>query len=67
MEKKTKKFQKGEYMEAVKTSHEWGTNVPEHPLVESNWRNQPSLSRDEFMDKLAQRLEKNYGLSGEIC
>ena len=34
----------------------------EHTLIDPNWRSQRSYSRKEFMDKLAKRLGKHYGM-----
>ncbi len=43
-------------MEALRQTHDFNTNASERPLIDSNWRNQRSYSREEFMTKLAQRL-----------
>ena len=37
-------------------------SVDEHTLIDPNWRSQRSYSRKEFMDKLAKRLGKHYGM-----
>ena len=37
-------------------------SVNEHTLIDPNWRSQRSYSRKEFMDKLAKRLGKHYGM-----
>ena len=37
-------------------------SVNEHTLIDPDWRSQRSYSRKEFMDKLAKRLGKHYGM-----
>jgi len=60
---RTKKT-KQKNMEAVRqTSYDWDSNVMEHPIIDPNWRTQPSCSRREFMDELAQRVGSHYGLA----
>lgn len=40
-------------MEAVKqTSYDWDSNIMERPIIDPNWKAQPSYSRKEFMDEL---------------
>lgn len=48
---------------SLRQTYDWNTNVSERPLIDPNWRNQPSCTRDEFMDKLARRLGKHYGMA----
>ena len=51
-------------MEAVKQeSYDWYPNVMERPIIDPNWRDQPSYSRKEFMDELARRVGSHYGLA----
>ena len=51
-------------MEAVRqTSNDWTPNVTEQPIIDSNWRTQPTYSRKEFMDELARRVGAHYGLA----
>ena len=50
-------------MEAVKQTFDWETDVSERPIIASEWRSQRSYSRSEFMDKLAKRLGKHFGLA----
>ena len=51
-------------MEAVRdTSCDWSTNVKERPIIDPNWRTQPTYSRKEFMDELARRVGSHYGLA----
>ena len=51
-------------MEAVKqTSNDWAPSVMEQPIIDSNWRTQPTFSRKEFMDELARRVGAHYGLA----
>ena len=50
-------------MDAVKqTSYDWDSNIMERPIIDPNWKAQPSYSRKEFMDELAQRVGAHYGL-----
>ena len=58
------KQQKLTKMEAVKQkSYDWYPNVMERPIIDPNWREQPSYSRKEFMDELARRVGSHYGLA----
>ena len=51
-------------MEAVRqTSYDWSANVTEHPIIDPNWKTQPSYSRKEYMDELAHRVGAHYGLT----
>ncbi len=51
-------------MEAVRQkSYDLDANVVEYPIIDPNWREQPSYSRQEFMDELARRLGAHYGLA----
>ena len=51
-------------MEAVRQpSYDCDTNVMERPIIDPNWRTQPSCSREEFMDELARRVGAHYGLA----
>ena len=51
-------------MEAVKQkSYDLDANIVENPIIDPNWREQPSYSRKEFMDELAHRLGAHYGLA----
>ena len=51
-------------MEAVKqTSYDWNSNVAKRPIIDPNWRTQPSYSRKAFMDELAHRVGSHYGLA----
>ena len=51
-------------MEAVRqTPHDWNSNGTNHPIIDPNWRTQPSCSRKEFMDELAHRVGAHYGLT----
>lgn len=51
-------------MEAVRqTSYDWGANVNEQPIIDPNWKTQPSYSRKEYMDELAHRVGAHYGLA----
>ena len=50
-------------MDAVKqTSYDWDSNIMERPIIDPNWKAQPSYSRKEFMDELAHRVGAHYGL-----
>lgn len=48
---------------AVRQTYDWDTNVSNRQLIDQNWRNQRSYTRDEFMNELAQRIGKHYGLA----
>ena len=48
---------------AARHTCDWNANVSERSLINPDWRNQRSFSREEFMNKLAQRLGKHYGLA----
>ena len=48
---------------ALRQTYDGNTNVSERPLIDPDWRNQHSYTRDEFMNKLSQRLGKHYGLA----
>ena len=50
-------------MEAIKQTYKWEADVTERPIIDPNWRNQPDCSKEEFMNKLAQRLGQHYGLA----
>ena len=51
-------------MEAVRQkSYNWDSNAKERPIIDPNWRTQPSYSRKEFMNELAQRVGAHYGLA----
>lgn len=51
-------------IEAVRqTSNGWDSSVMEQPIIDSNWRTQPTFSRKEFMDELARRVGAHYGLA----
>ena len=51
-------------MEAVRqTSYEWDSNVMGRPIIDPNWRTQPTYSHKEFMDELARRVGAHYGLA----
>lgn len=51
-------------MEAVrKISYYQGNDTTQSPIIDSNWRNQPSRSRKDFMDELAQRVGRHYNLA----
>lgn len=51
-------------MEAVRqTMYDWDVNVMKHPIIDPDWRTQPSYSRKEFMDDLARRVGSHYGLA----
>lgn len=51
-------------METVRqTSYDWSSNVMEQPIINPNWRTQPSYSRKEYMDELARRVGAHYGLA----
>ena len=51
-------------MDAVRqTSRDWDSNGINHPIIDPNWRTQPSCSRKEFMDELARRVGSHYGLA----
>ncbi len=52
-------------MEAAlrQTSYDWNSNGVEKPIIDPNWRTQPSYSRHEFMDELARRVGSHYGLA----
>ena len=52
-------------MEAAvrQTSYDWSSNVMERPIINPNWRTQPTYSRKEFMDELARRVGSHYGLA----
>ena len=51
-------------MEAVRqTMYDWDVNVMAHPIIDPDWRTQPSYSRKEFMDELARRVGSHYGLA----
>ena len=51
-------------MEAVRqTSYDLDSNVMEHPIIDPNWRTQPTYSRKEFMDELAHMVGSHYGLA----
>ena len=57
------KPQKHTTMEATRTqSPEIGASAMERPIIDPNWRNQPSYTREEFMDELAKMLGEHYGL-----
>jgi len=45
------------------TSYDWSSNVMERPIINPNWRTQPSYSRKEYMDELARRVGAHYGLA----
>ena len=50
-------------------SYDWEPNVMEHPIIDPNWRTQPTYSHEEFMDELAKQLGQAYGLNDirEAC
>ena len=48
---------------ALKTSYDFDSRVSERPIIDPNWRTQPSCSREEFMDELAHRVGAHYGLA----
>ena len=51
-------------MEPVRqTMYDWDVNVMMHPIIDPDWRTQPSYSRKEFMDELARRVGSHYGLA----
>jgi len=51
-------------MEAVKqTSHDVGVNMMRNPIVDTNQSNLKGRPIEEFMDELAERLGKHYGLN----
>ena len=51
-------------MEAVRqTSYDWSSDIQEKPIIDPNWRTQPTRSRKEFMDELARRVGSHYGLA----
>jgi len=60
-----KKRKEQKYMEAAlkQTSYDWNSDVMERPIIDPNWRTQPSYSRKEYMDELARRVGSHYGLA----
>ena len=51
-------------MEAVRqTSYDLGASVLENPIKDTNRRNLKGRPIEEFMDELAKRLGKHYGLN----
>jgi len=51
-------------MEAVKqTSYDVGVNMKRNPIVDTNQSNLKGRPIEEFMDELAERLGKHYGLN----
>ena len=48
---------------ARQTSSDWSPNVMERPIIDPNWKSQPTYSRKEFMDELAHRVGSHYGLA----
>ncbi len=51
-------------MEAIReTLYDLDVNVMMHPIIDPDWRNQPSYSRKEYMDDLARRVGSHYGLA----
>ena len=51
-------------MEAVRqTYYDWEVDYNDRPLIDPNWSGQRGCSRKEFMDELAKRLGRHYGLA----
>ena len=51
-------------MEAVRqTSYDLGINVMDNPIMDTNRSNLKGRPIEEFMDELAKRLGKHYGLN----
>jgi hypothetical protein len=51
-------------MEAVRqTSYDLDVNVMRNPIVDTNQSNLKGRPIEEFMDELAKRLGKHYGLN----
>jgi len=51
-------------MEAVKqTSYDVGVNIMRNPIEDTNQSNLKGRPIEEFMDELAERLGKHYGLN----
>ena len=48
---------------ARKISYYQGNDTTSSPIIDLDWRNQPSRSRKEFMDELAQRVGRHYGMA----
>lgn len=48
---------------ARKVSYYQGNDTTSSPIIDLDWRNQPSRSRKEFMDELAQRVGRHYGMA----
>ena len=64
MQREKNYYYKIKYMEAERqTLYDLDVNVMMHPIIDPDWRNQPSYSRKEYMDDLARRVGSHYGLA----
>lgn len=50
-------------MDAAKLMYDLEADNSARPLIDKHWRSQKNYSKGEFMDELARRIGRHYGLS----